>query len=93
MIFKYTLFIAVCVIGEILINITWFKYLKRKFIGENSDKKPSKKETGDTVNTLLCMNISTFKGTMERLIMASCLAIGVTPILIVFGALKIGTRL
>ena len=30
---------------------------------------------------------------MERLIMATCLAIGVVPILIVFGALKIGTRL
>ena len=39
------------------------------------------------------MNMSTFKGTMERLIMSTCLAIGVTSILVVFGALKIGTRL
>lgn len=30
---------------------------------------------------------------MERIIIAICLVIGVTPILIVFGALKIGTRL
>lgn len=93
MIYKYVLFIAICIIGEILINVTWFKYLKRKFTGENSNEEISNKETRDSPNTILGVNISTFKGIMERFIMATCLVIGVTPILIVFGALKIGTRL
>lgn len=93
MIYKYVLFIAICIIGEILINVTWFKYLKRKFTGENSNEEISNKETRDSPNTILGVNISTFKGIMERFIIATCLVIGVTPILIVFGALKIGTRL
>lgn len=93
MIYKYVLFIAICIIGEILINVTWFKYLKRKFTGENSNEEISNKETRDSPNTILGENISTFKGIMERFIIATCLVIGVTPILIVFGALKIGTRL
>ncbi|HLS37738.1 MAG TPA: hypothetical protein VK023_05650 [Sphingobacterium bovisgrunnientis] len=93
MISKYVLFIVIFVIGEILINITWFKYLKRKFTGEYPEEKTSNKETQDSTKRLLGLNISTFKGIMERLIMATSLAIGVTPILIVFGALKIGTRL
>ncbi|MCP1995777.1 hypothetical protein L1275_001554 [Flavobacterium sp. HSC-61S13] len=80
-------------IGEILINITWFKYLKEKFTEENLKEKISDTETKDYSKTLLRLNISTFKGVMERLIIAICLAIGVAPILIVFGALKIGTRL
>lgn len=90
---KYALFIAICAIGEIVINITWFKYLRRKFTEENSNKVASKKKKRDATDKLLYLNISTFKGIMERLIMATCLAIGVVPILIVFGALKIGTRL
>lgn len=93
MISKYVLFIAICIIGEILINITWFNYLKRKFTIEDSNSKSINKETQNYPNTILRLNISTFKGIMERFIMATCLAIGVTPILIVFGALKIGTRL
>lgn len=80
-------------IGEILINVTWFKYLKAKFTEENLKAKISDTETKDSSKTLLRLNISTFKGVMERLIIAICLAIGVAPILIVFGALKIGTRL
>lgn len=47
----------------------------------------------NTATTIGGLNISTFKGSMERCIIAICLAIGITPILIVFGALKIGTRL
>lgn len=85
---KYGLFILICIIGEILVNAIWFRYLKKKFAVETSEK-----ETPISGGTILKFNISTFKGTMERLIMAICLAIGLTPILIVFGALKIGTRL
>lgn len=88
MICKYTLFIAICIFGEIVINLTWFRYLKRKFSVENSNEEATK--TGDT---LFYLNISTFKGIIERYIIAACLSIGLTPILIVFGALKIGTRL
>lgn len=85
MICNYVVFIAICVIGELLVNFTWFRYLKKKF--------PPPKSTTNSKIKILRINISTFKGTMERLIMAICLAIGLTPILIVFGALKIGTRL
>ncbi|MHC5353061.1 hypothetical protein ACYSNX_02555 [Myroides sp. LJL115] len=89
MILKYILFIVICVLGECFVALHWFKYLKRKF----APKEGSNKQDVNSPDTLLCLNISTFKGVMERLIIAICLAIGVTPILIVFGALKIGTRL
>lgn len=89
MILKYILFIVICVLGECLIALPWFNYLKKKF----APKEGANKEDINSPDTLLCLNISTFKGVMERLIIAICLTIGVTPILIVFGALKIGTRL
>jgi hypothetical protein len=88
MIYKYGLFILICIIGEILVNVIWFRYLKKKFSVQTSGEDPPV-----VAKTILKFDISTFKGIMERLIMATCLAIGLTPILIVFGALKIGTRL
>ncbi len=39
------------------------------------------------------MNISTFKGVMERLIISVFLISNFPPILIVFGTLKLGTRI
>lgn len=41
----------------------------------------------------LGMDISVFKGILERFVIFFCLSIGIQQILIVFGALKIGTRL
>lgn len=85
MIGNYVVFITICVIGELLVNFTWFRHLKEKFLSPEDINNPK--------ITILRINISTFKGIMERLIMAICLAIGLPSILIVFGALKIGTRL
>lgn len=85
MIDNYVVFMTICVIGELAVNFTWFRYLKKKFISPENTNTPK--------ITILRVNISTFKGTMERMIISICLAIGLTPILIVFGALKIGTRL
>ena len=93
MIAKYLLFIGICALGELLINITWFRYLKRKFIGKYSSEENPNKVNAKSPNSILFLNISTFKGIMERIVMSICLAIGVNSILIVFGALKIGTRL
>lgn len=92
-ILKYLLFIVIFVVGELLINRYWFKYLKRKFTHEEANEESDDKEVQPAPTKLFGLHISTFKGVMERFIMATCLAIGFYSILIVFGALKIGTRL
>jgi hypothetical protein len=78
-------FFVIFIIGELLINTTFFPYLKRYFedknkSGDNSDKK------------IFNIEISTFKGLLERFVIYFALTINLSQILIVYGALKIGTR-
>lgn len=86
---KLAIFISIYLSGEILFNYTWFKYLKMYF-------KPSVQEQENSNNemdkTFLFLNISTFKGCLERFIISICLINLIPSILIVFGALKLGTR-
>ena len=72
-----------------LVNFSVFKYLKRYFqFNErkaNSEKSSSKPFLG--------MDLSIVKGILERFTIYFCLVIGLPQVLIVFGAIKIGTRL
>lgn len=90
MIYKYALFFAIFIIGELLFNWTWYKYLRRIF--QNTEAQSST-NNGKNINKLLFIDISVFKGIMERFILYSCLVINLTSILVVFAAIKIGTRL
>lgn len=81
---KYVLFILVFFIAEILVNISWFKYLKNKF--------NTSEDTNETI-TILYFPLSVFKGLMERFILFTGLVLNFATILIVFGAVKLGTRI
>jgi hypothetical protein len=77
-------FIVIFVLGEWLLNISFFAYLKKQFgvTDAASETIPS-----------FPFGISTFKGLLERLVLFFGLAVGFSQVLVVFGALKIGTRL
>lgn len=95
MICKYVTFILIFALGEFIVNKLWFTRLKRRFVRD--ELNPVSEEEGrgqvDEVSKLCGIDISIFKGVMERFIIAFCLAISLPQILVVFGALKIGTRL
>jgi hypothetical protein len=82
-------FILTFLIGELLINFSVFKYLKRYFQYDerkaNSEENSSKPFQG--------MDLSIVNGILERFTIYFCLVIGLPQVLIVFGAIKIGTRL
>jgi hypothetical protein len=82
---NYLYFILIFIIGEILLNLTFFKYLKKYFNVE-------KIATDDTINKFLGFDISIFKGLLERLVLYFALTISISQILILYGAIKIGTR-
>lgn len=83
--YNYLYFVLIFIIGEILFNLSLFKYLKKYFNIE--------KTSGDeSVNKFLGFEISVFKGLLERFVLYFALAINLTQILIVYGAIKIGTR-
>ena len=83
--YSYFYFFLIFVIGEIIINITFFNYLKKYFkINQNSGEELSGKFLG--------LDISLFKGLLERFVLYFALTINLTQILIVYGAIKIGTR-
>ena len=77
-------FCLIFIIGEITLNLTFFRYLKKYFevekLSENGEKK------------FLGTEISLFKGILERFLIYFSLTIGLSQVLIVFGAIKIGTR-
>lgn len=78
-------FTLIFLLGELLVNTTFFPYLKSYFKDKNStEDQPEQK--------FLLIEMSLFKGLLERFVLYFALTIGVTNILIVFGALKIGTR-
>lgn len=73
--------------GEIFFNLTLMNYLKKYF----SSDEPQ----GTTIRDkkIFYLPMATFKGILERFIISICLLNNILPILTVFGALKIGTRL
>jgi hypothetical protein len=83
------IFASIFIIGEIVVNFSVFKYLK-KYFRFNEKKANSENET---TKPFLGMDLSKFKGILERLTLFFCLVIGLSQVLIVFGALKIATRL
>ena len=84
MIFNTIIFISIFIIGEFIANQTIFVYLK-KYFETNKNEEKSKKFYG--------FDISVFKGVLERFTLYFCLSINLSQILIVYGALKIGTRI
>jgi hypothetical protein len=90
-----TIFIgaAVFIIGELISNYTLFKYIKGYFSINDISKNNTSNEDTNKQQKFLFMEISTFKGVLERFVLFLALHCGFTPILVVFGALKIGTRL
>ncbi|MFV8364489.1 hypothetical protein ACNQGO_14020 [Flavobacterium sp. ZT3P35] len=91
---KILVFVIIFIIGEFLFNFTWFAYLRKYF--EKSviaQEKEIKNENNNNDKKFLYLNISTFKGIMERFIISVFLISNFPPILIVFGTLKLGTRI
>lgn len=87
---KISLFLLIFILGEVCFNLTWFKYLKSYFDLKNDDT-----ETNTTTNSdrkFIFLNLSTFKGILERFIITIGLIFSFAPILIVFGTIKLGTR-
>ena len=83
---KYLYFVLIFLIVEIIVNRTFFTYLRKYF---KVDKTISEDEPADK---FLGLDISLFKGLLERFLLYFALTINLTQILIVFGAIKIGTR-
>jgi hypothetical protein len=84
MLCDFVLFLLIFLLGEILVNVTLFRYIRHYFhdIPANTTGKK-----------IFGFNISVFKGLLERFLLYLGLCNGFTPILIVFGAIKLGTRL
>ncbi len=89
MIIQILIFLAIFVTGEIILNLTFFPYLKNYFHFKESDAN----KENETTKPFLGLPISIFKGGLERFIVYLFLTINLSQILIVFGALKIGTRI
>lgn len=83
---KELLFLLVFCVGELLFNKLWFNYLKHYF-GFNESK-----EVATESKKILFLDLSIFKGVLERLILTVGLLLGFPTVLIVFGTLKLGTR-
>lgn len=73
--------------GEFVLNYTIFRYIKNYF--KDDDVLVSNKST----KRFMFMEIQTFKGVLERFVLFVALYCSYTPMLVVFGALKLGTRL
>lgn len=89
MISHILIFLSIFILGEILMNYTFFPYLKSYFNFKESDAN----RENETSKPFLGLPISIFKGALERFIVYLFLCINLSQILIVFGALKIGTRI
>jgi hypothetical protein len=84
--YDYLYFVLIFFIGEIIVNLTFFNYLKNYF---KVDQTISENESAEK---FLGFDISIFKGLLERFVLYFALTINLTQILIVYGAIKIGTR-
>lgn len=79
---KLLVFLSVFIVGELIVNNTLFAYIKSYFKFKSQDE-----------NKFLFFNISVFKGVLERFVLFLALSMDLSQILIVFGAIKIGTRI
>jgi hypothetical protein len=79
-------FLLVFVVGEIIVNKTWYPWLKKTI-------DPTIDETEKTNVKWVGLPASVFKGLIERGVLTICLLSNIPTILIVFGTLKLGTRL
>jgi hypothetical protein len=83
----YTLaFLLVFIVGEIIVNKTWYPWLKKTI-------DPTIDEMEKTNVKWVGLPASVFKGVIERGVLAICLLSNIPTILVVFGTLKLGTRL
>lgn len=92
---KLTLLLCIFFVGELIFNLSVFKYIKAYFSENKEDtknKEDKKEEAKVPPRAFLFLNISTFKGMLERLVLFIGLLLNMTQILIVFGTLKIGSR-
>lgn len=89
---KILVFVIIFIIGEFLFNFTWFAYL-RKYFEKSVIAQAKEIKNENNSKKFLYFNISTFKGVMERLVISVFLISNFPPILIVFGTLKLGTRI
>lgn len=85
---KTFIILSIFALGEVIVNLTWFRYLKTYFNFED----PSSKDEMKSTKKFLLFELSTFKGIMERFILTIGLVFGFSTILIVFGTIKLGTR-
>lgn len=87
------IYLGIFIPGELVFNLTWFRYLKSYFQFQELKKNGVViNEENDTPVKFLKFNLSTFKGFLERLTISIGLILGLASILIVFGAIKLGTR-
>lgn len=87
------IYLGIFTLGEIVFNLTWFRYLKSYF--QFQEIKKDGVVANEEINTpvkFLMFNLSTFKGFLERFTISIGLILGLASILIVFGAIKLGTR-
>jgi hypothetical protein len=90
---KVAIFLIVFLVSELLVNLTWFNYLKVYFsFHETNNNTGGEADTSNKKQKFLFLDLSTFKGMMERFIITIGLIQGFAPILIVFGTIKLGTR-
>ncbi len=90
---KVIIFLGLFLVGELLVNLTWFNYLKVYFsFHEANNNTEEDVDASNKMQKFLFLDLSTFKGMMERFIITIGLVQGFAPILIVFGTIKLGTR-
>jgi len=89
MILTFVILIIIFILGEILVNNTFFKYLKKYFHIDTNELEQENPKS----NKFLGLDISVFKGVLERLVLYLCMVLNLNQVLIAFGALKIGTRI
>ena len=80
---KFIVLILIFIVGELVVNYSLFRYFKKYFFIQ---------EFKENAKPFLGFDISTFKGMLERLVLFIALILNLSQILIVFGALKIGSR-
>jgi hypothetical protein len=81
---KFFIFTLIFIVGELLSNWLIFGKLRNYFSRQESNPESRRR--------ILWLEISVFKGILERFVLFSALVMGLTQILIVFGTLKIGSR-
>jgi hypothetical protein len=80
------IFGSIFIVGEILLNTLVFPNLKKRLSVDGED-------TASSVSRNSKADYALLKGVLERFVLFFALTINLPQILVVFGALKIGTRL